>query len=198
MLNKQIQFDESAPLYSDIPFLMKIYQDAFSILETSICLYYKLIHNDPINYASLSQEDHDHRFEELFRTLSKSIEQCDDLALVKQVKVEAISQYLYKVVKSPIFKVGTERLTPIYQYFQTILNAESNPFKLKRRHTKEIDAIKNGNYNKAYRLSKKRVLYYTLYQSIKPKKKRARQRTVQQMFFLDYLSNTTQLFMKAF
>lgn len=183
LLNNQIQFDESAPLYSDIPFLMKIYQDAFSILETSICLYYKLIHNDPINFPSLSQEEQDHRFEEMFRTLSKSIEQCDDLALVKQVKLEAISQYLYKVVKSPVFKEGIQRLTPIYQSCQTILNAESNPIKLKRRHLKEIDAIKVGNYHKAYRLSKKRVLYYNLYQGIKPKKKRARQRIVQQLFF---------------
>lgn len=183
LLENQIQFDESAALYNDIPFLLKIYQDSFSMYETTIGLYYKLIHNDPINYPSLSQEEHDHRIEELCQTLKSSIEHCDDLALVKQVKVEAISQYLYKIVKSPIFNEGVHRLTSVYQHLQTILNADSNPIKLKRRHKKEINAIENGHFNKAYRLSKKRVLYYNLYQCIKPKKKRARQRTVQQTFF---------------
>ncbi|MGE6630081.1 bifunctional glycosyltransferase/CDP-glycerol:glycerophosphate glycerophosphotransferase [Bacillus sp. NPDC077027] len=183
LMDNQIKFDESTSLYGEIPFLAKVYHDVFAIKETSVDLYYKLIHNDPINYPSLSQEEYEDRLEQFYQSLNKAVSVCDDLTIAKQIKLESIRNYLYKIVKNKNFDESFKKILPLYKELQEILNTASLEIKLKRRHKIELDLIKKGKFKKAYYLSKSRVLGYNLYQSLQPKKQRARQKIVQNYIF---------------
>src|SRR5699024_8456513 len=80
-------------------------------------------------------------------------------------------------------KESFENIYPIYQILKDLLSKPSKSIKLKNRHWMEIQAIKKGNFEKAYKISKKRVKLYQYYDFIKFKNHRYRQKTVQQNVF---------------
>ncbi|GAB2538209.1 CDP-glycerol glycerophosphotransferase family protein [Gracilibacillus alcaliphilus] len=183
LIENNISFDETLDLYGEIPFLMKIYHRIPSILETTVGLYYKLIHNDPINYPSLSQEFFSDRSFQFFRALKIVLQDSDNLDIARQVKQRAIKHYLYTIIKNEEFLESFERNIPLYHELQAIFLTESAPVKLANRHRMEISSISRGNFRIAYFTSKARVIGYTVYQFSQPKKKRFRQKLLQEYIF---------------
>lgn len=178
-----LYFKSENNLYGDIPFLIEVYSKTKSINQTVTKLYYKYLHNDPINDASLSQEEHKDRLLKRISAINESLKYCLDLNLARQLKLSAINYYLYKVVKSNVFIESFKETKKIYIELNSILNEPSTEFALSKRHKYEIDAIKKGNYKKAYTLSKARVIGYKTYQFAKPKNQRFRQKKIQKNIF---------------
>jgi CDP-glycerol glycerophosphotransferase len=170
-------------LYSDIPFLIEIYNKTESINQTATKLYYKYIHNDSINDPSLTQEQHDDRLLKRVSALNEALKYCYDMKLARQLKLSAINYYLYKVVKSNIFVDSYVETRKIYTELNSILNKPSATLDLSKRHKYEINAIKKGKLKKAYAISKTRVLGYKAYQFSKPKNQRFRQKKIQKNIF---------------
>lgn len=183
LIENQLFFETDNPLYNDIPFLMDLYNKTNHIVQSSTKLYYKYIHNDSINSPSLTQEEHDDRFLQRIKALKEGLEKCVNLNLAKQIKIEAIRYYLYKIVKSSLFNGSYSEIHEIYQLLHKILNYPSSKIKLSKRHDLEITAIKNGKFKKAFMLSKTRVLGYKTYQFIKPKNQKFRQKKLQKNLF---------------
>ncbi|RIO79134.1 teichoic acid biosynthesis protein F, partial [Staphylococcus gallinarum] len=124
------------------------------IIQSNTKLYYKFIHNDPINAPSLTQEEHEDRILQRVRALKEGLLKCIDPEIAKKVKIEAMRYYLYKVIKSDLFTNFSSEMYEIYQLLNEIFNYPSNEIKLSKRHSFEINAIKNGNLKKAFMLSK--------------------------------------------
>lgn len=183
LIQNDIQFDNENLLYNDIPFLLELYNKTPYIIQSNTKLYYKFIHNDPINAPSLTQEEHEDRILQRVRALKEGLLKCIDPDIAKKVKIEAMRYYLYKVIKSDLFTDFSSEMFEIYQLLNEIFNYPSNEIKLSKRHSFEINAIKNGNLKKAFMLSKSRVLGYKTYQFMKPKNQRFRQKKVQKNVF---------------
>jgi CDP-glycerol glycerophosphotransferase len=183
LIQNDIQFDNENLLYNDIPFLLELYNKTPYIIQSNTKLYYKFIHNDPINAPSLTQEEHEDRILQRVRALKEGLLKCIDPEIAKKVKIEAMRYYLYKVIKSDLFTDFSSEMYEIYQLLNEIFNYPSNEIKLSKRHSFEINAIKNGNLKKAFMLSKSRVLGYKTYQFMKPKNQRFRQKKVQKNVF---------------
>ncbi|MCD8872067.1 CDP-glycerol:glycerophosphate glycerophosphotransferase [Staphylococcus gallinarum] len=183
LIQNNIQFDNENLLYNDIPFLLELYNKTPYIIQSNTKLYYKFIHNDPINAPSLTQEEHEDRILQRVRALKEGLLKCIDPEIAKKVKIEAMRYYLYKVIKSDLFTNFSSEMYEIYQLLNEIFNYPSNEIKLSKRHSFEINAIKNGNLKKAFMLSKSRVLGYKTYQFMKPKNQRFRQKKVQKNVF---------------
>ncbi|WP_130860488.1 CDP-glycerol:glycerophosphate glycerophosphotransferase [Gracilibacillus phocaeensis] len=179
LVENELLFDESNDLYGEIPFLLQTYNEVLSIQETTVSLYYKLLHNDSINYPSLSQEIREDRFLQFYRALKVGLLAVDNLTIAKQVKRKAINYYLYTIAKSNSFSAEFNKLIPLYQELQEILNIDSEPIKLARRHNVEIASIKRGKFKRAYFFSKARVTLYQIARFLKPKNKKSRRRAVQ-------------------
>ncbi|RTX71810.1 glycosyltransferase [Staphylococcus gallinarum] len=183
LIQNDIKFDNENLLYNDIPFLLELYNKTPYIIQSNTKLYYKFIHNDPINAPSLTQEEHEDRILQRVRALKEGLLKCIDPEIAKKVKIEAMRYYLYKVIKSDLFTDFSSEMFEIYQLLNEIFNYPSNEIKLSKRHSFEINAIKNGNLKKAFMLSKSRVLGYKTYQFMKPKNQRFRQKKVQKNVF---------------
>ncbi|MEJ7220184.1 CDP-glycerol:glycerophosphate glycerophosphotransferase [Staphylococcus gallinarum] len=183
LIQNDIQFDNENLLYNDIPFLLELYNKTPYIIQSNTKLYYKFIHNDPINAPSLTQEEHEDRILQRVRALKEGLLKCIDPEIAKKVKIEAMRYYLYKVIKSDLFTDFSSEMYKIYQLLNEIFNYPSKEIKLSKRHSLEINAIKNGNLKKAFMLSKSRVLGYKTYQFMKPKNQRFRQKKVQKNVF---------------
>ncbi|MDG0843177.1 CDP-glycerol:glycerophosphate glycerophosphotransferase [Staphylococcus equorum] len=183
LIENQIFFETDNQLYNDIPFLMDLYNKTSHIVQSSTKLYYKYTHNDSINSPSLTQEEHDDRLIQRVKALKEGLEKCVDLNLARQIKVEAIRYYLYKIIKSSLFTESYSEMHEIYQLLHKIFNYPSSKIKLSKRHAFEINAIKNGNFKKAFMLSKTRVLGYKTYQFVKPINQKFRQKKLQKNLF---------------
>lgn len=183
LINNNIFFDEMNDLYGEIPFLIQVYNNTVPILQTSVNLYYKLIHNDPVNHPSLSQETYTDRSLQYCKALNHALIHCDDLTISKQIKLKAIKYYLYRIVKEETFFESFNQNYPLYQKLQNIFNTPSDDIKLVKRHKKEIEALKKGKFKQAYFLSKTRVFGYKLFQFLKPKQQRYRQKKIQKHVF---------------
>ncbi len=195
LIENSLYFKSSNNLYCDIPFLVELYNKTDNINQTTTKLYYKFLHNDPINVPSLSQEEHSDRLLKRISALNESLNYCYDLRLARQIKIAAISYYLYKVVKSSLFTNSSVETKKIYFELKSILNKPSTKFSLSKRHSYEINAIKNGMFKQAYALSKGRVLGYKAYQFIKPKNQRFRQKKIQKNIFTKLpIKNNTVLY----
>ncbi|WP_202809325.1 CDP-glycerol:glycerophosphate glycerophosphotransferase [Staphylococcus equorum] len=176
-------FKTNMSLFSDIPFLVELYNKTPQIIQSHTKLYYKFIHNDPINSPSLTQEEFEDRLLLKFKALNIALQYCEDLSIARQLKLEAIKFYLYKFVKSTKFKGSYKDIEQIYIELYSILNTPSNKFELSGRHKHEIYAIKNKNFKKAYMYSKARLIGYKTYQFVKPKNQRFRQKEIQKNIF---------------
>ncbi|WP_066190668.1 CDP-glycerol:glycerophosphate glycerophosphotransferase [Gracilibacillus timonensis] len=183
LMDHQLLFDESLDLYGEVPFLIQIYNKVLSIQETTVGLYYKLIHSDSVNYPSLSQEVREERFFQFYRALRNGLMEVDNLSVARQVKRKAINYYLYKIAKSDYFSAGFNENMPMYQELQEILNIDSEFINLVARHRLEISTIKRGKFRIAYFFSKSRVKLYELTRYLKPKNKNLRRKIVQQYIF---------------
>lgn len=183
LVENGIFFESENLLYNDIPFLLDLYNKTPFVVQSNTKLYYKFIHNDPINFPSLTQETHIGRFKERVQALKEGLEKCVNITLAKQIKVEAIRYYLYKIIKSDLFNEFSNEMKEIYQVLNKMLNFPSAEIKLSKRHASEINAIKKGKYKKAFLLSKTRILGYKTYQFIKPKNQRFRQKKLQKNLF---------------
>lgn len=195
LIENSLYFKSSNNLYCDIPFLVELYNKTDNINQTTTKLYYKFLHNDPINVPSLSQEEHSDRLLKRISALNESLNHCYNLRLARQIKIAAVSYYLYKVVKSSLFTNSFVETKKIYFELKSILNKPSTKFSLSKRHSYEINAIKNGMFKQAYALSKGRVLGYKAYQFIKPKNQRFRQKKIQKNIFTKLpIKNNTVLY----
>lgn len=183
LIQNDIQFDNDNVLYNDIPFLLELYNKTPYIIQSNTKLYYKFIHNDPINSPSLTQEEHEDRILQRVRALKDGLFKCIDNEIAKKVKIEAIRYYLYKVIKSDLFTDFSSEMYEIYQLLNQIFNYPSSEINLSTRHSFEINAIKKGKLKKAFILSKSRVLGYKTYQFMKPKNQRFRQKKIQKNVF---------------
>ncbi|MGW7908792.1 bifunctional glycosyltransferase/CDP-glycerol:glycerophosphate glycerophosphotransferase [Staphylococcus pseudoxylosus] len=183
LIDNKISFKTKNELYNDIPFLIELYNKTPYIAQSTTKLYYKYIHNDPINSPSLTQEEREDRLLQRVQALKEGIDKCSDLNLAKQIKIEAIRYYLYKIIKSDMFNESQIGVYEIYQELHKILNCPSTEIKLSKRHAFEINAIKNRNFKKAFMLSKFRILGYKTYQFSKPKNQRFRQKKLQKNLF---------------
>ncbi|PTI64652.1 CDP-glycerol glycerophosphotransferase family protein, partial [Staphylococcus succinus] len=141
------------------------------------------IHNDSINSPSLTQEEHSDRLLKRVQAINEALVFCENLKMARQLKITAINDYLYKVVKSPIFTESYTEVSKIYRELYTILNIKSANFKLSKRHSYEMNAIEKGKFKTAFMFSKSRVLGYKAYQFSKPKNQRFRQKKIQKNVF---------------
>lgn len=183
LIDNQLNFKSKNTLYSDIPFLIELYNNTSNIKQTSTKLYYKYIHNDSINSPSLTQEEHGDRLLKRVQAINEALFFCKNLKMARQLKITAINDYLYKVVKSPIFTESYTEVSKIYRELYTILNIKSANFKLSKRHSYEMNAIEKGKFKTAFMFSKSRVLGYKAYQFSKPKNQRFRQKKIQKNVF---------------
>lgn len=183
LLNHSIFFDETNHIYGEIPFLIKVYNHTIFVKQTSVNLYYKLIHNDPVNSPSLSQKIYPDRFLQYCKALNLSLINCDDITLTEQIKMKAVKFYLYRLIKNEDFLNSFKQNYPLYQELQKIFNTPSNKIKLAKRHQKEINSIKKGNFKHAFYSTRNRVIGYKLLQFVRPKKKRYRQKKIQKYIF---------------
>ncbi|WP_204174296.1 MULTISPECIES: CDP-glycerol:glycerophosphate glycerophosphotransferase [unclassified Staphylococcus] len=183
LIDNNIVFDNTNRLYGDIPFVVRLYSLLDNIKQTKVKLYFKLIHNDSINYPSITQEQNENRLYFKLLAYDRCLNVSENMTLSRQIKQIASKVYLYQICKSKDFKESFENIYPIYQILKDLLSKPSKSIKLKNRHWMEIQAIKKGNFEKAYKISKKRVKLYQYYDFIKLKNHRYRQKTVQQNVF---------------
>lgn len=183
LIDNNIVFDNTNRLYGDIPFVVRLYSLLDNIKQTKVKLYFKLIHNDSINYPSITQEQNENRLYFKLLAYDRCLNVSENMTLSRQIKQIASKVYLYQICKSKDFKESFENIYPIYQILKDLLSKPSKSIKLKNRHWIEIQAIKKGNFEKAYKISKKRVKLYQYYDFIKLKNHRYRQKTVQQNVF---------------
>lgn len=183
LIDNNIVFDNTNRLYGDIPFVVRLYSLLDNIKQTKVKLYFKLIHNDSINYPSITQEQNENRLYFKLLAYDRCLNVSVNMTLSRQIKQIASKVYLYQICKSKDFKESIENIYPIYQILKDLLSKPSKSIKLKNRHWMEIQAIKKGNFEKAYKMSKKRVKLYQYYDFIKLKNHRYRQKTVQQNVF---------------
>src|SRR5699024_7620237 len=183
LIDNNIVFDNTNRLYGDIPFVVRLYSLLDNIKQTKVKLYFKLIHNDSINYPSITQEQNENRLYFKLLAYDRCLNVSENMTLSRQIKQIASKVYLYQICKSKDFKESFENIYPIYQILKDLLSKPSKSIKLKNRHWMEIQAIKKGNFEKAYKISKKRVQLYQYYDFIKLKNHRYRQKTVQQNVF---------------
>ncbi|WP_239748398.1 bifunctional glycosyltransferase family 2 protein/CDP-glycerol:glycerophosphate glycerophosphotransferase [Mammaliicoccus sp. A-M2] len=183
LLNNNIMFEDDNDLYGEIPFIVNLYNQTPSIYVTYTKLYYKFIHNDPINYPSLAQEDIDSRLYYRMKAFKDSLEYCENPFIARQIRSKAISYYLYKVIKNNKFKEDYNSILPIYKELQQILKFPCGKLKISKRHEFEIKSIKSGNFKLAYYISKTRATGYKTYQFIQPVNQRFRQKKVQKHVF---------------
>ncbi|UXU84169.1 hypothetical protein MUA77_01675 [Mammaliicoccus sciuri] len=113
LLNNKIKFEDDNDLYGEIPFIVNLYNQTPSIYVTYTKLYYKFIHNDPINYPSLAQEDIDSRLFYRMKAFKDSLKYCENTFIARQIRSKAISYYLYKVIKNHKFKEDYNSVLPI-------------------------------------------------------------------------------------
>ncbi|TEB41424.1 teichoic acid biosynthesis protein F, partial [Flavobacterium circumlabens] len=104
LLNNNMKFEDDNDLYGEIPFIVNLYNLTPSIYVTYTKLYYKYIHNDPINYPSLTQEISDSRLFYRMKAFNDSLKYCENKFIARQIRSKAISYYLYKVIKNSQFK----------------------------------------------------------------------------------------------
>lgn len=104
LLENNIMFEHNNDLYGEIPFVINLYNQTTTIRETYTKLYYKLIHNDPINYPSLTQREEDERLYLRMTAFKESLKYSDNRIILNQLVSKAISYYLYKVIKNKKFK----------------------------------------------------------------------------------------------
>ncbi|MGI2272459.1 bifunctional glycosyltransferase/CDP-glycerol:glycerophosphate glycerophosphotransferase [Staphylococcus cohnii] len=183
LIDNNIVFDNTNRLYGDIPFVVRLYSLLDNIKQTKVKLYFKLIHNDSINYPSITQEQNENRLYFKLLAYDRCLNVSENMTLSRQIKQIASKVYLYQICKSKDFKESFENIYPVYQILKDLLSKPSKSIKLKNRHWMEIQAIKKGNFEKAYKISKKRVQLYQYYDFIKLKNHRYRQKTVQQNVF---------------
>ena len=183
LLDHEIWFDEENDLYGEIPFVVHLYNQVEFIFETHTKLYYKFIHNDPINYPSLTQKEIDSRLLAKCNSFHTSMRYCEDENIARQIRSRAISYYLYKVIKSQKFEEEYENLLPIYRELKQILNFPCGKLNVSKRHEFEIKAIQKGKFKLAYYLSKARLNGYKTYQFIQPMNQRFRQKKIQRHLF---------------
>nr|BCY23768.1 CDP-glycerol glycerophosphotransferase [Tetragenococcus halophilus] len=183
LLENELIFDTRNDLYADIPFLVRLYNMVDAIQQTSTKLYYKSIHNDPINEPSASQIEREDRQLKRVQAFNEAVQISDNDIITKKVKNAAKNYYLYKVVTNDSFKVSFEDILPIYQELYQLLQIESEPISIKKRHKPEINSIQSGNFKTAYRLSRSRVIVYNALRFMSPKKKRYRQKSIQKNIF---------------
>ncbi len=183
LLENELFFDTQNDLYADIPFLIRLYSMVDTIKQTSTKLYYKSIHNDPINEPSASQIEREDRQLKRVQAFNEAVQISDNDIITKKVKNAAKNYYLYKIVTNDSFKMSFEDVLPIYQELYQLLQFESEPIKIKKRHKPEINSIKKGNFKTAYRLSRSRVVAYNTLRFMTPKKKRYRQKSIQKNIF---------------
>ncbi|MDN6631108.1 MAG: CDP-glycerol glycerophosphotransferase family protein, partial [Staphylococcus equorum] len=183
LLENELFFYSQNDLYADIPFVIRLYSQAEEIKQTTTKLYYKSIHNDPINEPSASQIERPDRQLKKVQAFNESIKESANEIITKKVKKAAVNYYLYKVVTKAAFKESFKDILPIYQELRPLLQTESEPIKINKRHKPEIYAIQNGHFKTAYFLSRSRLTGYNTVRFIKPKKKRYRQKNVQKSIF---------------
>lgn len=183
LLDHEIWFDEKNDLHGETPFLIHLYNEVENIYVTHTKLYYKFIHNDPINYPSLTQREIDSRLFDKCRSFNKALKYCENKTIARQIRNRAISYYLYKVIKNQKFKEDYQNLIPIYEELKQILNFPCGNLRLSKRHEYEIKAIQKGKFKLAYYLSKARLNGYKTYQFIQPINQRFRQKKVQKYVF---------------
>ncbi|MBO1218481.1 CDP-glycerol glycerophosphotransferase family protein [Mammaliicoccus sciuri] len=183
LLNNNMKFEDDNDLYGEIPFIVNLYNLTPSIYVTYTKLYYKYIHNDPINYPSLTQEISDSRLFYRMKAFNDSLKYCENKFIARQIRSKAISYYLYKVIKNSQFKEHYNNILPIYKELQQILKYPCGNLKINKRHEFEIKSIKFGNFKFAYYLSKTRATGYKTYQFIQPVNQRFRQKKVQKHVF---------------
>ncbi|EZX16748.1 hypothetical protein V070_02427 [Staphylococcus aureus C0673] len=183
LINNNIRFEDDNDLYGEIPFIVNLYNQTPNIYVTYTKLYYKFIHNDPINYPSLAQEDIDSRLYYRMKAFKDSLKYCENSFIARQIRSKAISYYLYKVIKNHKFKEDYNSILPIYKELQQILKYPCGKLKVSKRHEFEIKSIKSGNFKLAYYISKTRATGYKTYQFIQPVNQRFRQKKVQKHVF---------------
>lgn len=183
LLENNIMFEHNNDLYGEIPFVINLYNQTTTIRETYTKLYYKLIHNDPINYPSLTQREEDERLYLRMTAFKESLKYSDNRIILNQLVSKAISYYLYKVIKNKKFKENFKDVLPIFRELNKILNHPGIKINVTKRHEYEIKAIKSGNYKLAYYISKSRLTGYKTYQFIQPVNQRFRQKKVQKHVF---------------
>ncbi|AYW45240.1 CDP-glycerol:glycerophosphate glycerophosphotransferase [Tetragenococcus koreensis] len=183
LLENNLFFNTQNDLYADMPFLIRLYNQTEEIKQTTTKLYYKSIHNDPINEPSASQVERPDRQLKKVQAFNESIKESTNDIIIKKVKKAAVNYYLYNVVTKASFKESFKAVLPVYQELQSILQVDSEPIKIKKRHRPEIDSIKSGSFKAAYFLSRSRLFAYSISRFIKPKKTRYRQKSLQKNIF---------------
>lgn len=193
-----LNFHSSNDLYGDIPFLVDLYNHVDVIKQTTTKLYFKYIHNDSINYPSLTQEIRDDRLLKRCQAFDEALDYCKDLEMARKVKLAAINYYLYQIDTNKSFRESFHEMLPVYSTLNHLLNKTSNPTKLRKRHKPEILPIKAGNYKTAYKISKARIFGYKAYQFLKPKNKRFRQRKIQENVFARFPIKSNTIVYESF
>ncbi|COE59120.1 CDP-glycerol:poly(glycerophosphate) glycerophosphotransferase [Streptococcus pneumoniae] len=178
-----LQFDTTNTIYGDIPFVISVYNLVDTIKQTTVKLYFKLIHNDSVNFPSQTQIYKDVKSYYKLLAFDKALTFCPNLTLAKKIKEFAAREYLYYVIKNENFTNSYKKVVPIYITLCDILNKPSQKIKLNLRHSYEISAIKKGKFKKAYSRTKKRVTLYNIYKFSNPKNERFRKKTIQQEIF---------------
>ncbi|RIO09461.1 bifunctional glycosyltransferase/CDP-glycerol:glycerophosphate glycerophosphotransferase [Mammaliicoccus sciuri] len=196
--NHNLYLDETNYLYGDIPFIVSIYDLVDNIKQTKIKLYNKLIHNDDVNYPSLTQENTDVKSYYKLLAFDKALSNCSDMFIKKKIKEQACKEYIYTICKNADFKQSFNNALPIYNIMKDILNKPSANISLKRRHALELKPIKNKDYQLAYRRSKKRVSMYNVYNFMKPKNERLRKKEVQKNIFTKLLIKKDTIVYESF
>ncbi|AOF49028.1 teichoic acid biosynthesis protein F [Tetragenococcus halophilus] len=183
LIENELYFNSRNDLYADIPFLVRLYNLVEIIQQTTTKLYYKSIHNDPINEPSTSQIEREDRQLKRVQAFNESIQESTNDIIIKKVKRAAINYYLYKIVTQSTFKDSFKEILPIYKELSQVLQTGSEPINVRKRHRPEVSNIKKGNFKTAYFFSRSRLIAYDTSRFVKPKKTRYRQKSIQKHIF---------------
>lgn len=201
MIENELYFNSRNDLYADIPFLVRLYNLVEIIQQTTTKLYYKSIHNDPINEPSTSQIEREDRQLKRVQAFNESIqESTNDIIIKKSKKKAAINYYLYKIVTQSTFKDSFKEILPIYKELSQVLQTGSEPINVRKRHRPEVSNIKKKVILKLrIFFSRSRLIAYDTSRFVKPKKTRYRQKSIQKHIFSKFPIKKNELFcMRAF
>ncbi|MDO5520483.1 MAG: CDP-glycerol:glycerophosphate glycerophosphotransferase [bacterium] len=154
----QLIFDESLVFYSDLPFVSKVVTKLSSFQRVESCTYCKRIHNDPIQFPSLSQIQSECRFDDYIRAYKEARTVAEGQPHHPYLE-QLFQEY---VVERYVPRIRNEQKEERYQYkftcIKELLSEMSAPVEPSMHGYKKrvLRAIKNGNKKKAIRITRRR------------------------------------------
>ncbi|WP_455717267.1 CDP-glycerol glycerophosphotransferase family protein, partial [Anaerosporobacter sp.] len=152
LLDNNLTFDESIPVFTDLIFVSKLFTLIKSAIYVQEAMYVKRKRNNPVQYPSINQINYDNRFDSMLYAYMKSTEELLSFPTVQQILEQKMINYycnyfVTRLRRSEMSYWKNERFLQMVQLskqWNVHLISEQNFYKRRL-----IAALRNGNRKKS-------------------------------------------------